>query len=164
MSMSVPIFHRRIFAMTTDADFLDWLGTKYRVILPSASTNGSMSITHSISPGGSGPPRHVHQREDETFYIRSGRCDFWVNGEIFSKMPGETMFVARGTSHTFRVPGHEPCDHLTIMTPGGFEGFFAEMAAGEFRVPQDMAQIDEAAGRYSMSFTGPPLSEADIQR
>jgi hypothetical protein len=44
-----------------------------------------------------------------------------------------------------------------ILTPGGFEGFFAEMAAGQFRMPEDMAAIEESARRHHLRFTGPPL-------
>ena len=46
---------------------------------------------------------------------------------------------------------------LGVMTPGGFEGFFAEMAAGQFRIPEDMDKIAESATRHRMTFTGPPL-------
>lgn len=44
-----------------------------------------------------------------------------------------------------------------ILTPGGFEDFFAEMAAGEFSIPDDMPAILAAAGRHNLRFTGPPL-------
>jgi predicted S18 family serine protease len=31
-------------------------------------------------------------------------------------------------------------------------------------VPQDMAQIAQVAAKYAMTFTGPPLTEAEVQR
>jgi hypothetical protein len=43
------------------------------------------------------------------------------------------------------------------MTPGGFDTFFAEMAEGGFRIPEDMDAINESAARHNMRFTGPPL-------
>jgi hypothetical protein len=55
------------------------------------------------------------------------------------------------------VLGSEPCRHLVILTPGGFEGFFADMAQGRFRIPEDMEQIGASAARHSLRFTGPPL-------
>lgn len=151
--------------MKYDADGdLDWLGVKYRLVQTAATSGGSLSITRSMSPAGSGPPRHIHHAEDETFYILSGRCDFWVGGEVFHRAAGETMFVPRGTEHTFRIPDDAPCDHLVVLTPGGFEGFFAEMAKGQYRVPEDMGQIAAIASGFNLSFTGPPLSAADVQR
>jgi hypothetical protein len=44
-----------------------------------------------------------------------------------------------------------------ILTPGGFEAFFAVMARGQFRIPEDMEQINQAAKRFNFTLTGPPL-------
>jgi hypothetical protein len=39
---------------------IEWLGFRYKTILPAAEAGGTMSIVDSLSPAGSGPPRHVH--------------------------------------------------------------------------------------------------------
>lgn len=136
---------------------LAWNGTLYRTLLRPEDSGGALSIVDSLSPVGSGPPRHVHHAEDETFVMLSGTCKLWIAGQERLAGPGNSVFVPRGTEHTFVVVGTEPSRHLVILTPGGFEGFFAEMAAGQFRIPQDMAAIGEAAARHNLSFTGPPL-------
>lgn len=142
-------------------DAIEWLGVHYKTILTTDATNGAMSITDSVSPPGSGPPRHIHHDADETFIMLTGDSEFWLDGERFARGPGQTAFVPRGTEHTFRVVSDVPARHLVILTPGGFEGFFAEMAAGQFRIPQDMPEITEIASRYQLTFTGPPLSADD---
>jgi quercetin dioxygenase-like cupin family protein len=139
---------------------VDWLGAQYKTILTSAETGGAMSIVDSVSPAGSGPPRHVHEREDETFVLLSSECEFWLEGQTFRKRAGESVFIPRGREHTFRVVGSDPCRHLFILTPGGFERFFADMAQGGFRIPEDMQQIAAYAARYSLRLTGPPLGTA----
>ena len=136
---------------------LEWLGVTYRTILSSTDSGGAMSIIDSTSPSQSGPPRHIHDREDEVFVIISGRVLFWLDGETFERGPGETAFIPRGHEHTFRVVSAEPSRHLVILTPSGFEGFFAEMAAGQFRIPEDMERINQSATRHHLRFTGPPL-------
>lgn len=138
-------------------DAIDWNGVKYRTILSAEATGGKMSIVDSLSPVGSGPPRHVHEREDEIFVIVTGQCKFWLEGEELRRGPGETVFIPRGSEHTFQIVGDVSCRHLVILTPGGFEGFFAEMAAGQYSVSTDMPAIMEAAGRHNLRFTGPPL-------
>jgi quercetin dioxygenase-like cupin family protein len=138
-------------------DAIDWNGVRYKTILSGEATGGAMSILDILSPVGSGPPRHVHEAEDETFVIVTGHCKFWLAGEEFVRGPGETAFVPRGVEHTFQVVGDLPCRHIVILTPGGFEGFFAEMAAGRFAIPADMPAIAESAGRHNLRFTGPPL-------
>lgn len=142
---------------------VEWLDTHYRTTLTTAETGGAMSITDSVSPPNSGPPRHIHHDADETFVILTGDAEFWLAGERFIRAPGETVFIPRGTEHTFRIVGNTPSRHLVILTPGGFEGFFAEMAAGQFRIPEDMPAINESAARYNLSFTGPPLSADECE-
>ena len=135
----------------------EWLGVQYKTILRPDQTGGAMSIVDSWSPAGSGPPRHVHQNEDETFVIVDGTCRFWLEGEEFTAGAGESVFIPRGKEHTFKVTNDGPCRHFVILTPGGFDGFFADMAAGQCRIPEDMPAIEESAKRHNMAFTGPPL-------
>lgn len=135
----------------------EWMGMTFQTILSNRATGGAMSIIDSTVPDGAGPPRHVHDAEDETFVILEGRCRFWLDGAHFELGLGESAFVPRGTEHTFKVIGGAPCRQLVILTPGGFEGYFAEMAKGQFRIPEDMAAISESAERFNLRFTGPPL-------
>ena len=143
------------FPPSAAPETLDWGGVTYRTILATAETGGAMSIVDSTSPALSGPPRHVHHAEDETFVLLSGEIEFWVGGRTFRKGPGETAFVPRGTEHTFKALTE--CRHLVILTPGGFEGFFADMARNAYRIPEDMGPITESAARHNLAFTGPPL-------
>ena len=136
---------------------IEWLGVQYRTLLAPEDTGGAMSIVDSLSPVGSGPPRHIHHAEDETFVLLTGSCRFWLEGESFERGAGESVFIPRGREHTFKVVGDTPCRHLVILTPGGFEGFFADMAAGQFAIPADMEAITASAERHNLSFTGPPL-------
>ncbi len=141
----------------TDNGTIEWRGVTYRTILSSEASGGAMCVVDSLSPAGSGPPRHVHDDCDETFVLLTGRCEFWLEGESFHRGAGETAFIPRGREHTFRVTDDAPSRHLLILTPGGFEGFFAEMAAGAFRIPEDMGPIIAHAVRFNLRFTGPPI-------
>jgi len=143
-------------------DAIEWLGVQYRTILKTAATDGALSITDSVSPPGSGPPRHIHHDADETFVLLTGDSEFWLEGDQFTRGPGQTVFIPRGKQHTFRIVGDVPARHLVILTPGGFEGFFAEMAERNLQIPQDMPAIEETATRYQLSFTGPPLGPEEM--
>ncbi|OIP87928.1 MAG: hypothetical protein AUK37_00415 [Rhodobacterales bacterium CG2_30_65_12] len=65
--------------------------------------------------------------------------------------------MPRGKKHSFRLVSDVPARHLVILTPGGFEGFRAEMATGQCCIPEDMPAIAEIASRYHLAFSGPPL-------
>lgn len=136
---------------------VEWAGSTYQTILRKENSGGAMSIVDSTSQPNVGPPRHVHEAADEAFVVLSGEVEFWLDGETFRRGPGETAFIPRGVEHTFRVVSDTPSRHLVILTPGGFEGFFYAMAAGNFQVPADMPQIDQEASRFNLRFTGPPL-------
>ncbi|MFC3642525.1 cupin domain-containing protein [Aquibium oceanicum] len=116
-----------------------------------------MTVLETVSPPNSGPPRHVHRDADETFVVLSGDVQFWLEGETFTRGPGQAVFVPRGKGHTFRVVGGEPSRSIVILTPGRFEGFFREMAEGRFRIPEDMPAVVDSAARFQLTFTGPPL-------
>lgn len=143
--------------LSTDpsAEALEWRGTTYRTILTTAESGGAMSIVDSRCPAESGPPRHVHAREDEIFVVLEGEVEFWLAGQTLRRGAGGTAFVPRGAEHTYRTVTEARM--LTILTPGGFEGFFAEMAQGAFRIPEDMPAVVESAARHHLAFTGPPL-------
>ena len=143
-------------------DAIEWLGVHYRTILATAETDGVMSITDSVSPPNSGPPRHIHHDADETFVLLTGDSEFWLEGERFTRGPGQTVFVPRGKEHSFRIISDIPARHLVILTPGGFESFFAEMASGHYCIPENMEEITRIAANYKLTFTRPPLS-ADVE-
>lgn len=143
--------------LTPDTSAVEWLGVQYKTILSPEQSGGAISIVDSWSPAGSGPPRHIHEKEDETFVMLSGTCKVWIEGEEIIAGAGGSVFIPRGTNHTFKVVGDEPSRHLVILTPGGFEGFFVDMAKGQFRIPEDMPAIEESARRHNLTFTGLPL-------
>jgi len=143
--------------VNTHSDTVEWQGVTYKTILRSEDSGGAMSIVDSTSPVDSSPPRHVHHDADETFVLLTGACEFCLDGEMSIVRAGEAVFVPRGHEHTFRAIGDEPCRHLVILTPGGFEGFFRAMAAGQYRIPEDMAPVQAFAEQYNLSLTGAPL-------
>ncbi len=143
---------------------IEWSGTLYKTLLATSETDGAMSIVDSVSQPASGPPRHIHHDADEAFVVLTGDCEFWLEGERFVRGPGQSAFIPRGREHTFRVVSDIACRHLIILTPGGFERFFEEMAAGKFRIPEDMAKIEEIATRFDLEFAGPRLDAADNYR
>ncbi len=146
-------------AFSLDPGSIEWGGTLYKTLLATSETDGTMSIVDSVSQPNSGPPRHVHHDADEAFVILTGDCEFWLEGERFIRGPGQAAYIPRGREHTFRVVSDIPCRHLIILMPGGFEGFFEEMAVGKFRIPEDMAKITQIATRFHLDFTGPPLGD-----
>ena len=135
----------------------NWIGMTFTTLLQSKDTGGSLGVVEIVSNPGSGPPRHVHHVEDETFILLSGEMELWIAGETVVKSAGDVVFIPRGVEHAFKVISDHPCRHYLIVNPGGFEGFFEEMGACGARIPEDMHIVIEAGTRHNMTFTGPPL-------
>lgn len=54
------------------------LGTTMRLIATAAATAGRFAVIEQVTPPGWGPPRHMHSREDEIFYILEGTYELHI--------------------------------------------------------------------------------------
>ena len=90
------------------------------------STAGSLTLIELTIDGG--PPRHVHTREDESFYVQSGTLEVECGEDRFEAGPGSFVFLPRNLPHVFRTVGG-PATALLIITPGGLDTYFDELTA-----------------------------------
>src|SRR5688572_17325743 len=65
------------------------------------STGGAFSVLEEIPPLVD-TPLHVHEREDEIFYVLEGRHAYRVGDEEFEAGPGDMVFAPRGVPHSQR--------------------------------------------------------------
>jgi len=103
-------------------------------------TLGAFSFSEVILQPGSGPPEpHRHSREDELWYILEGELEFRIGerGErTFVAGPGATVFGPRGVPHFFKAVGTNPASYVFVISPAGFERFFAERTQLEKEIPR----------------------------
>jgi mannose-6-phosphate isomerase-like protein (cupin superfamily) len=64
---------------------------------------------------------HVHDDEDDAFYIIEGEMTFFFGDEETSAPPGTFVLVPPGTSHGFRNDGTVPVRMFNIHAPAGFD-------------------------------------------
>jgi quercetin dioxygenase-like cupin family protein len=88
-------------------------------------TNGQFSLMEQVARKGNVPPRHIHHREDETFYIVEGEMTFSVGDETIKATPGTMVFAPRDIPHSFTIDS-EQVRMLVMVAPAGAEGFFKE--------------------------------------
>lgn len=132
-----------------------WMDTIYTIKVGRYESGGIVGVFESTVPAGNGPPVHVHHNEDEVIHVIEGDYEFWLDGDIVPVAAGGSIFLPRGVPHTFRVAGSSPGRNLTILTPGGFEEFFAEAAAQAPRIPEQMPGLLSLGERYGIEFRGP---------
>jgi mannose-6-phosphate isomerase-like protein (cupin superfamily) len=88
------------------------------------STGGALSVFETTI--GAGPPLHVHDREDECFYVLDGRLSVRCGTDTFDAPAGSFVFLPRGRPHRFSATG-QPARLLLITAPGGIEDYFAQI-------------------------------------
>jgi mannose-6-phosphate isomerase-like protein (cupin superfamily) len=114
-------------------------------------TGGSLGLFRQTIAPKSGPPTHIHQTEDEFFYVVKGEFKLKLGDRIVSAPAQSVMFVPRGTAHTFQNVGTEPGVILVGVTPGGAEKMFEE------RQGADAETLRALAKKYNMEVVGPPI-------
>ena len=93
------------------------------------TTGGAFSIVEEVDPLDT--PLHVHEREDELFFVLEGRHVFCVGDDEHEVGPGGTVFAPRQVPHAHRRVVSRTGRFLTMISPAGFEGFFRELSAAE---------------------------------
>jgi mannose-6-phosphate isomerase-like protein (cupin superfamily) len=107
-------------------------------------------VEHPMSPRALAAPMHRHLREDEYSYVLQGRIGALLGDEVLIGGPGDLIFKPRNQWHTFWNAGDEPARILEIISPAGFEKFFAELVdlGGVTRAePQVLADL---CARYGL--------------
>jgi quercetin dioxygenase-like cupin family protein len=141
---------------------LNILGAEMLAKLTNDDTDGTVAIFYQNVPPMSGPPLHRHSREDEWFYVLEGQITMQVDGQQTIVRAGGSAFAPRGTVHTFHNFGPAPARHLVMVTPGGFQRFFEELALLNRGLPApDLARVEQLMNEYGVELVGPPLSKAN---
>ena len=86
-------------------------------------TRGQFALMEQVARRGNVPPRHIHHREDETFYVVEGEMTFSVGDETIKATAGSMVFAPRDVAHSFTIDS-EQVRMLVMVAPAGAEGFF----------------------------------------
>ena len=123
------------------------LGVRF-MIWSEESGGGFSLVEHPIPPRTLVAPLHRHANEDEYSYVLEGRMGAQLGDEVVYAGKGDLVFKPRNQWHTFWNAGDEACRILEIISPGGFEHVFEEMAED----PEAMAGETAAAmdARYGI--------------
>ena len=116
-------------------------------------TGGGFSLVeHPIPPRTLVAPLHRLSREDEYSFVLEGRMGAILGDDVIYADTGEFAFKPRDQWHTFWNPDDTPCRILEIISPGGFEHFFDELADMMQAPDFDPAQMGPLGGRYGVEF------------
>ncbi len=104
------------------------------------------------------PPRHIHHREDEGWYVLDGAMTVHVGDDVFEAKTGGFVLAPMGVPHAFTID-LEPTRVLVFASPAGFERFadeLGEAATSDARRP-DSPSLVRRCSVLSRSDTGSRL-------
>ncbi|MCE3287208.1 MAG: cupin protein [Gaiellaceae bacterium] len=113
-----------------EGERLSFAGVTIVVRVTSEASGGAFSLFEEVPPL-LDTPLHVHRDQDELFYVLEGKHVYRVGDEEYAVGPGGLVFAPRGIPHSQRRVVSGEGRQLVVTTPGGFEGFFRELAAAE---------------------------------
>ncbi|MFO0892256.1 MAG: cupin domain-containing protein [Isosphaeraceae bacterium] len=107
-----------------DGEMFDAVGDRYRFLATREVTEGRYGIWEAVVPPGSGPPPHLHTREEEGFYVIEGEVTIHVDGRKVVATAGSFVNMPAGSTHWFRNESDRPAKMLILVAPGGMESMF----------------------------------------
>lgn len=129
--------------------FLGSIGVRFMIDGDEAGGGFSL-VEHPMGPRTLAAPLHRHNREDEYSYVLEGRMGALLGDEVLEAGPGDLVFKPRDQWHTFWNAGEEPARILEIISPAGFERFFAELDAMGDAGAAEPEALGELAARYEL--------------
>jgi mannose-6-phosphate isomerase-like protein (cupin superfamily) len=103
----------------------------------------------------SGPPAHLHTREDESFVCLAGRLDVTLGDQEYVLEPGDYLFLPRNIVHTFRNSADVEARVISVVSPAGLEAYYqalADLPPG----PKDISMIQKIMVEFGIELQLPP--------
>lgn len=124
------------------------VGDVYRFLATGDDTDGKYATFEAIVPPGSGPPPHVHSREEESFLVLEGEMTFQLGVDRIVAGEGTFLNMPVGSLHCFKNESDKTARLLITIAPAGLEKMF-------FEVGQPLAED---------AITTAPPSQADVEK
>ena len=133
--------------------FLDIL---WIVLVDGADTGGRYCVMEQLMPRGAGPTPHVHPNGDEYFYVIDGAMQMSVGGTDLEATIGGSVWIPRGTVHSFKVVT-DTCRVINTFAPAGMEQVIKAVAQPAERralPPPGLMPDPEALGVFANNYWG----------
>jgi quercetin dioxygenase-like cupin family protein len=104
-------------------------------------TFGRFAVVEETTPAKGVIPPHFHNRTDEIIYVLEGEYEVECDGKKSVARAGNMLVIPRGTTHSLKNRLTTPGKMLAIITPSGFENFFAEISKLKQPAPQEIVEI-----------------------
>jgi quercetin dioxygenase-like cupin family protein len=143
-----------------EVETLNVFGVRVEVLITGEETGGAYSSYRVTAEPGQGPVPHVHDNEDESFYVLEGRFEVLQGERTVTVEEGGFAFLPRHLSHAFKNVGTGTGRLLGFAAPAGHDRFFRDIDALGERALTDFEAALEVCRRHGIEI-GPPERDGD---
>lgn len=133
-------------------------GALFSVLADKAATGGSYALMDVWVRQGFEAPPHVHNGEDEIFFVQEGEVTFTSGNVVTEARAGDHVFQPRGVPHFFKLKT-PTARMLVTFTPGGLEEAYRRLGVPAQRLelpappagpptPEQLATVARVFGEY----------------
>ncbi len=171
--------HARIVLSPAEGETVWLRKLGIRFMIGGGESQGNFALVeHPIEPRALAAPLHTHRHEDEYTYVLEGEIGVQIGDEVRVAQPGDLVFKPRGVPHAFWNAGDTLARALEIISPAGFERYFAELAPlfppanqgpldeeaigavrAKYGLEMDMGSISVLAERHGLAVGAPPPAD-----
>jgi quercetin dioxygenase-like cupin family protein len=132
--------------------------------LSGADTGGALAVVEHGFPVGALVPPHMHTLEDEFSIVTEGLIGFRSGDREAVLGPGGYITKPRGEAHAMWNAGPEPARMIELISPAGFDRFFAAVVDMVESGDVDPDRGAELAARHGLSFVQTPWLADVVER
>ncbi len=126
------------------------------VKISGSDTDGDLAIFEQTSLSqGHGTPLHIHNSQDEIFYVIDGEYYFQVGDEKYNMAAGDSIFLPRKVPHAWTQKSEKGKMTVIVQPAGKLEDFFVTMAELDHELTKE--EIKKIFADNDMDVIGPPL-------
>ena len=126
----------------------------------STDSGGALAALEVAIPPGTLVKPHNHSREDEFTVVLAGTVGARVGDQVVEAGTGASLVKPRGIPHAMWNTGPEPARVLEVLSPGGLEDYFEELAPA-LRAKVPAAEYDALAARYGLTIQNDWIEELE---
>jgi quercetin dioxygenase-like cupin family protein len=122
----------------------------FRTVVSSPFSAAVSLFEAELAPQCLSGPLHVHDREDAVSYVLEGCLTFQVGDAVVTAPAGSAVVQPRGVRHTFWNASASMARALDVVTPGGLERFYEDIAAAVVGKPDALERVASMQDRFGI--------------
>lgn len=127
----------RPYALKAGEGWTYRFGVDFTVKVSEIQEGSGVAFLEYVTRKGEEPPSHIHNTEDEMFYVLEGAVTFRCGEETFDVVKGGFIFLPHGIEHSYTIHSQDPVRLIVVTSPvregssGGWGGFVADLESGQ---------------------------------